>query len=116
MNKFLYEPMSDSTTDRIREDIVCQIRNSYGDAAIHSVDIDDMRDLEGRSSECKACAEAGSYEEYKIKRAAQNLPDDAGSEKEWYRMSQYQLGQVLINVSFSPLASREIYYTVRLCS
>ena len=62
-----------------------------------------MRDLEFKRKECRECAETSSYEEYQIKRAAQNLPDEAGSEKNWLRMSQYRPGQINMNINYIPV-------------
>ena len=114
LSKFLYEPMDNRTADMIRESVADKIRENYGETAVCGVDIDDMRDLDYRSRECRACAETSSYEEYRVRRAALNLPDDAGSEKEWRRMSQYRPGTVVVNVKFAPVATQEIDCSFRL--
>ena len=109
MSKFLYEPMNDKTIDRIKDRIKDSVAHAVQDycqgAEIQSIDIDDMRDLEFRQKECRECAETSSYEEYQIKRAAQNLPDEAGSEKNWFRMSQYKPGQINMNINYIPVQS-----------
>ena len=105
MSKFLYEPMNNKTIDRIKDSVAYAIQNYYQGAKIQSIDIDDMRDLEFRQKECRECAETSSYEEYQIKRAAQNLPDEAGSEKNWFRMSQYKPGQINMNINYIPVQS-----------
>ena len=102
-SKFLYEPMNDKTIDRIKDSIAYAVQDYYQGAEIQSIDIDDMRDLEFRQKECRECAETSSYEEYQIKRAAQNLPDEAGSEKNWFRMSQYKPGQINMNINYIPV-------------
>ena len=104
-SKFLYEPMNDKTIDRIKDSVAYAIQNCYQGGKIQSIDIDDMRDLEFRQKECRECAETSSYEEYQIKRAAQNLPDEAGSEKNWFRMSQYKPGQINMNINYIPVQS-----------
>ena len=111
MSKFLYEPMNDKTIDRIKDGIKDRIKdrmayavqNYYQGVEIQSIDIDDMRDLEFKRKECRECAETSSYEEYQIKRAAMNLPDEAGSEKNWLRMSQYRPGQINMHISYIPV-------------
>ena len=103
MSKFLYEPMNDKIIDRIKNSVAYALQNYYQGAKIQSIDIDDMRDLEFRQKECRECAETSSYEEYQIKRAAQNLPDEAGSEKNWFRMSQYKPGQINMNINYIPV-------------
>ena len=113
LSKFLYEPVVDRTADMIRESVADKIRENYGETAVCGVDIDDMHDLDCRFRECQACAETSSYEEYRIKRAALNLPDEAGSEKNWFRMSQYKPGTVVVNVKFAPVAAREIDCTFK---
>ena len=104
-SKFLYEPMNNKTIDRIKDSVAYAIQNCYQGGKIQSIDIDDMRDLEFRQKECRECAETSSYEEYQIKRAAQNLPDEAGSEKNWFRMSQYKPGQINMNINYIPVQS-----------
>ena len=103
MSKFLYEPMNDKIIDRIKNSVAYALQNYYQGAKIQSIDIDDMRDLEFKQKECRECAETSSYEEYQIKRAAQNLPDEAGSEKNWFRMSQYKPGQINMNINYIPV-------------
>ena len=108
-SNFLYEPINDKTIDRIKCYAEQAISRSCGGAVIHNVKIDDMLDLESKVSECRACAETSSYEEYRIKRAAMNLPDEAGSEQEWSRMSHYRPGQVDVHIDFiSPSPVQEI--------
>ena len=102
-SRFLYEPMNDKTMDRIKDSVTHAVQDYYHGAAIQSIDIDDMRDLEFKRKECRECAETSSYEEYQIKRAAQNLPDEAGSEKNWLRMSQYKPGQINMHISYIPV-------------
>ena len=70
------------------------------------VEIDFMSDLRGKAKECASCRGSGSYEEYRIKRAAAGLPDEAGSEKEWHRMANYSDGFALVNINF--IAPRNI--------
>jgi len=114
-SKFLYEPINDKTIDRIRNYVEQAVSRSCGGAVIHNVKIDDMLDLEHRASECRACAETSSYEEYRIKRAAMNLPDDAGSEQEWSRMSRYRPGQVDVHIDFIPAQTvQEINYDFKI--
>lgn len=102
-SKFLYEPMNDKTMDRIKDSVTHAVQDYYQGAKIQSIDIDDMRDLEFKRKECRECAETSSYEEYQIKRAAQNLPDEAGSEKNWLRMSQYKPGQINMHINYIPV-------------
>lgn len=116
MSKFLYEPMNDKTIDRIKDSMAYAVQNYYQGAKIQSIDIDDMRDLEFRRKECRECAETSSYEEYQIKRAAQNLPDEAGSEKNWLRMSQYRPGQINININYIPVQPmQQVECTIEIC-
>ena len=115
MSKFLYEPMNDKTIDRIKNRVSYALQNYYQGAKIQSIDIDDMRDLEFRQKECRECAETSSYEEYQIKRAAQNLPDEAGSEKNWLRMSQYRPGQINMNINYIPVQSiQQVECTIKI--
>ena len=115
-SRFLYEPMNDETISGIKDSTAHAVQDYYRGAEIQSIDIDDMRDLEFKRKECRACSETSSYEEYQIKRAAQNLPDEAGSEKNWRRMSQYSPGSVLINVSFAPAwAGQNVEITTKIC-
>ena len=102
MRRFVNEPKNDQTMQKIGRFISDEVSHAFPDVSMQTVDIDDMRDLEGKYSECRACAETNSYEEYKFKRAIQNLPDEAGSEREWFRMSRYSPNSVLLNVSFRP--------------
>ena len=116
MSKFLYEPMNDKIIDRIKNSVAYALQNYYQGAKIQSIDIDDMRDLEFRQKECRECAETSSYEEYQIKRAAQNLPDEAGSEKNWLRMSQYRPGQINMNINYIPVQPmQQIECTIKIC-
>ena len=116
MSKFLYEPMNDKTIDRIKNRVAYALQNYYQGAKIQSIDIDDMRDLEFRQKECRECAETSSYEEYQIKRAAQNLPDEAGSEKNWLRMSQYRPGQINMNINYIPVQPmQQVECTIKIC-
>ena len=116
MSKFLYEPMNDKTIDRIKDSVAYAVQDYYQGAEIQSIDIDDMRDLEFRQKECRECAETSSYEEYQIKRAAQNLPDEAGSEKNWFRMSQYRPGQINMNINYIPVQPmQQVECTIKIC-
>lgn len=90
--------MDDKTPAAIK-DYAEQTARGLG-VSVRSVEIDDMRDLDPKAKECRACAEASSYEEYLVKRAALNLPDEAGSEKNWRRMSRYTPGSVDLRVCF----------------
>lgn len=115
MSRFVYEPKNDQTMEKMGECITNGIRDGFQGAFIQNVDIDFMQDLELKYDECRACAETSSYEEYKLKRVVQNLPDSAGSEREWFRMSQFRPGQAMINVSFcSPGAAQEIEITTKV--
>ena len=115
-SKFLYEPMNNKTIDRIKDSVAYAIQNCYQGGKIQSIDIDDMRDLEFRQKECRECAETSSYEEYQIKRAAQNLPDEAGSEKNWLRMSQYRPGQINMNINYIPVQPiQQVECTIKIC-
>lgn len=102
-SRFLYEPMNDKTISRIKDSVAHAAQDYYQGVEIQSIDIDDTRDLEFKRKECHECAEASSYEEYQIRRAAQNLPDEAGSEKNWLRMSQYKPGQINMHISYVPV-------------
>ena len=101
-NRFAYEPKNEETMRGIGNYVADAVRSNYPYATIQNVDIDFMQDLETKYSECRACAETGSYEEYKLRRAAQGMPDVAGSDGEWFRMSRYSPGSMLINISFTP--------------
>ena len=96
--RFMYEPMTDETAEKIRE-FVRHLTSSqtYGTP---DVEIDFMSDLAGKAKECAGCRDTESYEEYRVKRAAAGLSDDAGSEKEWYRMANYSDGSVIVNINF----------------
>lgn len=116
LQNFMYEPMNARTLDAIK-DGMAQVVSSRceGCSAVQNVEIDDMADLYLKKSECAACAETSSYEEYQIRRAAQNLPDEAGSEREWQRMSQYRPGQIGLNVTFAvPVPVQKLEYRITL--
>ena len=116
-SRFLYEPINDETISRIKDSVTHAVQGYYQGAAIQSINIDDMRDLEFKRKECRECAETSSYEEYQIKRAAQNLPDEAGSEREWSRMSQYKPGQINMNISYipvQPIPMQQVECTIEL--
>ena len=92
--------MTDVTAERIRQYVVDSAMRSGSFGAPCSVSVDFMNALDGREGDCRECAQAGSYEEYKLKCAALNKPDVAGSENEWRRMSMYQPGQCIVNTTF----------------
>ena len=107
--------MNDETICRIKDSMAHAVQDYYQGAEIQSIDIDDMRDLEFKRKECRECAETSSYEEYQIKRAAQNLPDKAGSEKNWLRMSQYKPGQINMHISYIPVQSmQQVECTIKI--
>jgi len=116
-SRFLYEPMNGEMLGRIKDSILHAVQDRCEAVSVGNIEIDDMRDLEFKKRECEACAETSSYEEYKLKRAVLNLPDEAGSEKEWFRMSQYRPGSVNVNIDFVPFGQsvQEIEYTAKLC-
>lgn len=90
--------MTKETARKIREFVRSSApRGAYGTP---DVEIDFMLDLRDKTRECAGCRSSGSYEEYKIKRAAAGLPDDAGSEKEWRRMANYSDGSAVVNLNF----------------
>lgn len=94
----MYEPMTKETARKIREFVRSSAtRGAYGTP---DAEIDFMLDLRDKTKECAGCRGSGSYEEYKIKRAAAGLPDDAGSEKEWRRMASYSDGNAMVNINF----------------
>jgi len=96
--RFMYEPMTEETAGRMRG--FFESRAARCGFGAPSVEIDFMFDLRGKAKECAGCRQAGSYEEYRIRRAAAGLPDDAGSEKEWFRMASYSDGSALVNINF----------------
>ena len=114
-DRFAYEPKNEETIRGIGNCVAGAVRINYPCATIRNVDIDSMQDLDARYSECQSCAEAGSYEEYKLRRAAEGMPDAAGSEGEWFRMAQYSPGSVLVSVSFTPRPSaRNVVITTKI--
>ena len=100
----MYEQMTDETAGKIRGFL--ESRAACCGFGASDVEIDFMSDLRSKAKECAGCRGSGSYEEYKIKRAAAGLPDEAGSEKEWHRMANYSDGFALVNINF--IAPRSI--------
>ena len=96
--RFMYEQMTDETAGKMRE--FARHLASNGVYGTPDVEIDFMSDLAGKAKECAGCRRARSYEEYKIRRAASGLPDEAGSEREWHRMASYSDGSTLVNINF----------------
>lgn len=95
--RFMYEPMTEETVGKMRGFLESRAaRCGFGAS---DVEIDFMPDLAGKAKECAGCRQAGSYEEYKIRRAASGLPDEAGSEREWFRMASYSDGSALVNIN-----------------
>lgn len=94
----MYEPMTEETARKIRE--FARSSAPCGAYGTTDAEIDFMLDLRDKTKECAGCRGSGSYEEYKIKRAAAGLPDDAGSEKEWRRMANYSDGCATVNINF----------------
>ena len=96
--RFMYEPATEETAGKMRE--FARHLASSGTYGTPDVEIDFMSDLRGKAKECAGCRGSGSYEEYKIKRAVSGLPDEAGSEKEWFRMANYSDGSAVVNINF----------------
>lgn len=113
VTKFFYEPATENTLRQLAQEISGRTQSAVGLPA--EAYVDDMLDLEPRCAECQVCRSSSSYAEYKLKKAAANLPDEAGSEEEWLRMSRYAPGAVLVNVEVRrPDGGKPLKYTVSL--
>ena len=93
---FLYEPATEGVAGRLATAVAEQASAAFG--ALCRAEADFCPDLEARPEFRRECAEAGSYEEYRVRRAAAGLPDEAGSERAWRRAAGWRPGSVFVSV------------------